>query len=170
MIKYEVGNVVESDVKGLRVLCHVVNSSGLWGSGVVIPIGQKWPNTKEAYLDWYNSTVHACDFGDCDVPWLLGEVQFVQADDNTIVANMLGQKAPGHHEIINGKTWPPIRYEAVEECMQRVAEFAKKHNATIIAPKFGSLRAGGDWNIINKMINEIWSDCEVVIYDFQEVK
>ena len=80
MITYTKGNVVESDADALRVLCHVVNSSGLWGSGVVIPIGKKWPNVLQAYLDWYDSTIHSCEFNDCDVPWLLGEVQFVQGD------------------------------------------------------------------------------------------
>ena len=168
MIKYEFGNVVESKVSGIKVLCHCVNSSGIWGSGVVIPIGNKWPNVKQSYLDWYESTIHACEFDNCDLPWLLGEVQFIKADNNTIVCNMLGQKAPGFHETINGKQWPPIRLEALEECMNRVAQFAKKNNATIIAPWFGTLRAGSSKPVIKEMIERIWSDCNVVIYEFEE--
>jgi hypothetical protein len=171
MINYVTGNVVDSDIKGLKVLAHIVNSSGIWGSGVVIPIGQKWPVARQEYVSWYNSTVHTCEYNDCDVPWLLGEVQFVPCVANEfVVANMLGQKAPGFHEHINGKAWPPIRLEAVEECMNRVAEFAKKHKATIIAPWFGTLRAGSSKAVIKPMIERIWGDCEVVIYDFEEKK
>lgn len=170
MIKYISGDVTNSDVKGLKVLAHCCNSSGIWGSGVVIPIGKKWPKVREAYLAWYDATIHACEFADYDIPWLLGEVQFVQADDDTVVANMLGQKAPGYTENINGIDWPPIRYEAVAECMHRVAQFAKKNNATIICPWFGTLRAGGSKAHIRGMIESIWADCEVVVYEFEEKK
>lgn len=166
MIKHVKGDVCKSDVKGLRILTHIVNSAGKWGSGVVIPIGLKWPNVKKEYIDWYNSTSHPCEFFDRDVPWLLGEVQFIQADNETIVANMLAQKCPGLCETINGKQWFPIRYEALEECMGRVAEFAKKNDATIISPWFGTLRSGGSKDIIKLMIEKIWNDIDVVMYEF----
>ena len=170
MIKYLTGNVCNSDVDGLKILCHIVNSDGAWGSGVVIPIGNKWPLVRNAYIDWYQSTTHSCDFYDVSVPWLLGEVQFIQADKDTIVANMLGQKSPGFYETINGRVWPPIRLEAVEECMHRVAQFAKDRKATIIAPWFGTLRAGSDKATIKAMIERIWADCDVVMYEFEEKK
>ncbi len=170
MIKYLVGDVTKSDIGGLRVLAHCCNSSGLWGSGVVIPIGNKWPHVRQAYLDWYDATIHSCDFYDVDIPWLLGEVQFIRGDNNTIIANMLAQKAPGVNETINGYNWPPIRHEALDECMNRVAQFAKDRKATIIAPWFGTLRAGSSKAVIQPMIERIWGDCDVVMYEFEEKK
>jgi len=54
--------------------------------------------------------------------------------------------------------------------MHRVAEFAKKNNATIIAPWFGTLRAGSSRAVIQPMVERIWGDCEVVMYEFEEKK
>jgi hypothetical protein len=171
MISYIDGDVTKSKVKGLKVLPHIVNSDGFWNSGVVVPIGKKWPHVKEAYCDWYQTTNHTCSFvEDCEIPFLLGEVQFVKGDDEFVVANMLAQKSPGHVEVINGKNWPPIRHEALKECMERVAEFVKINNATIIAPWFGTLRAGSTKEVIKEMIEQIWGDLDVTIYEFNERK
>lgn len=168
MLNFVTGDVTKSDVKGKKILPHVVNSSGMWGSGVVIPIGIKWPNVRQAYLDWYNTTIHNCEYYDCEVPWLLGETQFVAGDNDFIIANMLAQKEPGFVQVIDGFKWPPLRYEALQECMQRVAQFAKEQNASIVAPWFGTLRAGGSKHVIKEMIEKIWSDVNVTMYEFEE--
>lgn len=161
------GDVTKSKVSGLKILPHITNSEGKWSSGVVVPIARKWPNTKQEYLNWYDSTDYACPFNDESVPFMLGNVQFVQADDETIVANMVAQKGVGG-DTINGKFIPPIRYASLREAMERVAELAKKLNAKIIAPWFGTLRAGGSKEVIKQMIEEIWGDLDVTMYEYKE--
>lgn len=172
MITTKVGDVTKANEPGLKVLCHIVNNVNMWGSGVVIAISNKWPHVKKEYSKWFNYTF----FGDkfysnvyCSLlKYELGEVQFVEAEQDWIVANMMAQKTSFY---IGNKEFIPLRYEALEECMYRVAEFCKQNNARIVCPEFGSLRAGGDWNRILQMIKDIWDKeygLDITIYKYKE--
>lgn len=165
-----VGDVCKSKVEGLKILPHICNSSGIASSGVIVPIFRKFPNARTVYNDWYDTTQHYCEFTEEEIPWLLGETQFVESDDEWIVANMLAQKSPGLYQRINGKTYPPIRLEALAECMNRVADVARKLKASIVTPLFGTLRAGSSKEVIVPMIEDIWADLDVYIYEFDESK
>jgi hypothetical protein len=55
--------------------------------------------------------------------------------------------------------------------MNQVKSFAKNLQANnetnkveIHAPKFGSGLAGGNWNFISELINDVWYDLQVYIY------
>ncbi len=166
-INYLTGDVTKSKVEGLKILPHIVNTQGFWNSGVVVPIGKKWPHVKKEYKEFHSTTHYVCPFNETDVWWELGEVQFVKGDEDFVIGNMIGQKFNGT-EKINGKDYPPIRYEALQECMDRVADLARQLKASIVAPKFGSLRAGGSWDVIEKMIEASWKDIDVYVYEFVE--
>lgn len=78
----------------------------------------------------------------------------------------------GQHDIrpINGV--PPVRYEAIEECLKAVRAKAKEIGATIHAPRFGSGLAGGERGKIEEIIRRtlIDHDVSVTIYDLPEAK
>lgn len=69
---------------------------------------------------------------------------------------------------IDGLMVPPIRYEALEICMKNVADFCRvwqeKGKVQIFCPQFGAGLAGGNWEKISDMINDIWSDFDVSIF------
>jgi O-acetyl-ADP-ribose deacetylase (regulator of RNase III) len=144
------------EVKGNKILVHCCNNLGLMGAGIAKTIRDKWPDIYKQYKEWSKEP----DFG-------LGKVQLLKADNDLVIGNMIGQEGIG---FTNGK--PPIRYDAIDSCLKRVAEVIKKQHSVIsvIAPKFGAGLAGGDWSEIEKLIikNLCEQDIPVYIYDFKK--
>jgi O-acetyl-ADP-ribose deacetylase (regulator of RNase III) len=133
------------------LIAHICNSIGAWGAGFVVPLGRKYPAAMVAYRGLDN--------------WQLGTTQFVViTDERLTIANMIAQEGIGP-SFQNGKMVPPIRYEALRECMKSVAAFVELSPSTQIAcPMFGAGLAGGDWSIIEQMIREEWSQIETTVY------
>lgn len=127
---------------------------GVFGSGFVIGLKNKYPNVEEMYKKWYDT-------------YCLGEVQYVRACDNVIVANMfaqdgIGGMSKGHYN----KVVKPIKYKSLVYCMDDLKLVCPDYE--IVAPKFGSLRSGGTWSFIEELIEEIWGDFNVTIYEYKE--
>jgi len=151
-IEYTTGDATAPGLNCNTIIAHICNDIGVFGAGFVVPLAKKYPITKESYLKWARS-------GQAD--FKLGEVQFVEITNSLWVANMIGQK------MIGFRNGPPIRYEAVEDCLDKVAAFAIKNDAAVVGPRFGSGLAGGRWNIIENIIKRklCSKDIQVVIYD-----
>jgi O-acetyl-ADP-ribose deacetylase (regulator of RNase III) len=114
------------------------------GGGIALSIKHKFPKAFKHYSDWYND---CCKFNNNKfLP--LGITQFIPINNTLDIANMISQ-----HDIYEIDNIPPIRYEALENCLNQVANYSKIKNAQVIGPKFGSGLAGGDWNIIQKIIH-----------------
>ena len=154
MIKTINGDVREPIGDGTKFICHCVNDQKRMGSGVALALLQKWSRVRSEYMDW-----------DKYGKFALGNIQVVWVEYDIAVINMVGQ-----HDIVAKDGIPPIRYDAMKSCLEKVYSIAKRDNASVHIPKrCGSDRAGGDWNIIEKMIIEELSDknINVVIYDFK---
>ena len=151
-LKFINGDVREPIGESNKVICHIVNDQGLMGSGVARSLFEKWPRVREVYLKWYNAKL---DFG-------LGKTILVRCEDDILVANMVAQHMVGVDE--NGN--PPIRYDALIECLRGLPQMYSIH----IPYKMGADRAGGDWDIIEKIIiNELCSkDIDVTIYKWNK--
>lgn len=154
-IKYIVGDATKPVGDGLKIIPHICNSVGAWGSGFVIAISKMWVEPEKEYRAWYKS-------GD---KFALGSTQFVKVEDDIVIANMIGQHGIGFDRVTME---PPIRYDSLRSCLIAVRKLAIKHKASIHAPKFGAGLAGGDWNIIEQIIiEELCSyDIDVTIYNF----
>lgn len=153
------------------VIPHVCNDIGGWGSGFVVPLGKFYPAAREAYLQWakngeyYLNPNHDVNLwkGEDVVPFKLGQVQFVQAAENVVVANMIGQ----HETIRPGYT--PIRYYAVAAAIRLVRKYvAAKGIDEIHAPKFGSKLAGGKWTVIEALAEEAWNEKPTYVYELTQ--
>ena len=155
-IKYIKGDATNPIGDGRKILIHCCNNEGKWGAGFVLALSKKWKEPEVRYRKWAKGYIGNPKFE-------LGNVQFVKVKDDIVVGNMIGQDGIGFK---NGK--PPIRYNAIERCLNEVAEVAKKYNASIHAPKFGSALAGGDWNKIEELIKKTLcdNDIDVTIYEF----
>jgi hypothetical protein len=92
----------------------------------------------------------------------LGQVQFVQVDQQLWVANLIGQ-----HDIRPHGGVPPVRYEAIHEGLRRVAAFAQEVGATVHMPRIGAGLAGGKWDEISPIIEtELTTNgIPVLVYD-----
>ncbi|ELK7957952.1 macro domain-containing protein [Listeria monocytogenes] len=112
-----------------------------------------WEEPEKAYRKWYK------DKND----FKLGEVQLIPVTDYISICNMIDQKGTK-----TGSKGAPIRYEAVESCLEKLSEIAKEQQASIHMPRIGCGLAGGKWEIIEPIIRKtlIANDIEVYIYDF----
>ena len=147
IINYVKGDATSPQGEGLKIIPHVCNDIGGWGSGFVVALSRKWSEPERHYR--------------AKNEYVLGDVDFIKVEDDIIVANMIAQ----HNVITNLKAGdkPPIRYYALTEAMYKVNEFAKQSNASIHAPMFGSGLAGGDWNKIEDILRRVTS-VPVTIY------
>ncbi|MEQ9497433.1 MAG: macro domain-containing protein [Deltaproteobacteria bacterium] len=154
-IHYLAGDATSPQAKGVKVICHICNDIGGWGKGFVLAISKRWPEPEADFRAWHRERA-SNDFG-------LGAVRFVQVEKYVFVANMVGQRG-----IKKGSNGPPIRYEAVEQCLAKVAPFAKEQGASIHMPRIGCGLAGGKWERIEPIIQaELCAqDLEVYVYDF----
>lgn len=153
-IKGDVTNPIGS---GNRIIIHCCNDIFVMGSGVALALLTKWPVVREKYIEW----------GVRDNPHL-GDVQFIKVEDGLAVGNMIGQHGIRTRNSLDQS--PPIRYEAIDECLKKVATTAKKHGASVHLPmNLGSGLAGGKWTKIEELIrkNLCEQDIEVTIYEFQ---
>jgi len=149
-----VGDATSPKTPGLKVIVHVCNDTGAWSKGFVIALSKRWSGPESQYQAWYRER-KTNDFG-------LGGVQFAQVEEDVWVANMIGQ-----HGIRRTKVGPPIRYDAVEKCLGRVAKKTVELEASIHMPRIGCGLAGGKWEEIEPIITRqlIEKDIAVCVYD-----
>jgi len=154
-IKYIKGDATQPIGDGRKLLIHCCNTVGGWGSGFVVAISQKWKEPEVQYRKWSKGHVKGLKFE-------LGAVQFVKVEKDIVIGNMIGQEG-----IKSKDNVAPIRYPAIIKCLEKVKDAALKNKASVHAPKFGSDRAGGNWDIIEGHINDILcaNDIDVTIYE-----
>jgi len=153
-LTYVTGDALEPVINtGIRIIAHVCNDIGAWGAGFVLAISKKWIGPELAYRA---ATTKGRSL-------FLGQIQLIQIDDYTYVANMVGQ-----HGIKRSAVGvPPIRYPALSENLKRVyeaiskgtlyfkaVELAEKEPVTIHMPRIGCGLAGGNWTIVENIIKE----------------
>jgi O-acetyl-ADP-ribose deacetylase (regulator of RNase III) len=152
-IRYLKGDATVPQAKGKKIIAHICNDLGGWGMGFVLAISKRWQEPEGHYRKWHNEREE----------FHLGAAQFVQVEPTIWVANMIGQ-----HGMKTGSKGPPIRYDAVEACLKKVAERAKELGASVHMPRIGCGLAGGKWEKIEPIIERtlLASQIEVFVYDF----
>ncbi|MCA6067170.1 macro domain-containing protein [Chryseobacterium sp. RG1] len=154
-IIYIKGDATNPQTEGNKIIAHICNDIGGWGKGFVLAISSRWRIPENEYRMWFKNGEN----------FKLGEIQIVQVEKNLWVCNMIGQ----HKIISNSKGIPPIRYEAVEKCLEKLADEALKLNASIHMPRIGCGLAGGKWEEIELIIEKtlLKNNAEVYVYDFE---
>jgi len=153
-IKYLKGDATRPIGDGKKILPHVCNDLGGWGSGYVLALSAKWKQPEEAYRS--------------EKSYVLGSTTIVEVEPNISVANMIAQRGIGAKKlrIAEGKIVivQPIRYNALRECLTAVNYVAVQTGATLHCPRFGAGLSGGDWNIIEQIIKDVVT-VDVFVYD-----
>lgn len=169
-ITYIRGDATAPEGKGVKVIAHVCNDLGGWGRGFVLALSRRWPEPEAAYRRWHRERAHN-DFG-------LGAVQFVQVGDDLWVANMVGQRGilpsrsrPGSRSAKRGAPFSsegaPVRYEAIDVGLGRIAARARQLGASVHMPRIGCGLAGGVWSRVEPLISGRLTRCgiPVTVYD-----
>ena len=142
MISYQKGDLFQDIPTNTNVIIpHVVNEDGVWGAGFVLAISKKW---KDPELEYRKASKKVLPD---KIP--LGLIQMVKVEDNVHVCNMWAQTL---RDTIPGEI--PLKYYFLRKCLKKLNKEALRLNAEIRAPKFGAGLAGGDWELISKMIEE----------------
>lgn len=124
------------------IVPHIVNNAGVWRSGFVAAVSRYTPIPEQRYKQALPA---------------LGEVQMCR-DGNLLFANMCAQTFGDSK---------PIKYASLIYCMEHIAHKCQANY--IVAPKFGSLRAGGNWEFIVELIEELWCPgFDVTICEYDE--
>lgn len=152
-LNYIKGDATAPIGEGNKIIAHVCNDIGGWGRGFVLALSKRWLDPEREFKKWYKSGEN----------YSLGEVIFVQVEENIWVANMVGQ-----HDIKPDREGnPPVRYEAIGKALSKVAEFAKEINASVHMPRVGCGLAGGTWDKVEPIIIQELAEKEirVTVYD-----
>ncbi|MFK3979438.1 macro domain-containing protein [Micromonospora sp. NPDC050397] len=148
------GDATSPQASGPKIIAHVCNDLGGWGKGFVLAVSRRWPEPERDYRRWHRERA-SNDFG-------LGAVRLVQVRPDVWVANMVAQRG-----IRRGSAGPPIRYEAVQRCLEALGRHALELRASVHMPRIGTGLAGGRWDRIEPLVVDALSqrDIEVVVYD-----
>lgn len=158
IVKEITKSILDTD---LNFIAHGVNCQGRMGSGVAKVLYEKYPQIKEQYLEYYDSGIHLALNGTED---FLGSVQPVKVNDGKIIYNLFTQDNYGY----DGKLY--VDYNSIESCFKLLVEMCPEVNAIAI-PKIGAGLAGGNWEIIKKIINETTGNkLDVYVYKLKENK
>lgn len=156
MIKFIKGDATQPQGSGVKIIAHICNDRGGWGKGFVLALSKRWPRDRDDSPEKHYRIWHKLK-----TDFRLGEVQYVMPEKYIIVANMVAQ-----HGMKTGSNGPPIRYDALKECLAKVATQARNANASIHMPRIGCGLAGGKWEKVEPLINETMGDLEVTVYDY----
>lgn len=141
------------------VIPHVCNNVNAFGAGFAGQVALLYPEVKANFhlLGKKNK---------------LGHTQFVSVKSDKkykhqiVFANMIAQNS-----LIGPQNSRPLNYAALVHTMIDVRMYIKdleqqteSNKIEIHAPKFGSGLAGGNWNFISDLIEDIWSGIPVYIY------
>lgn len=92
-----------------------------------------------------------------------GELLVVQVEPELFVANLIGQGGIGRDAQSN----PPVRYEAIRQGLKHLRFYAAELDASVHLPRIGADLAGGDWEVIARIIEDelCAHGISVTIYD-----
>jgi len=147
-IIYKQGNLLEAPQ---RVLVHGTNNKGVMGSGVARQIRSRWPNVYEVYA--LKHKVFGLDLGDV-IP--------VATLDGKIIVNAVTQDGFGR----DGQRY--VDYAAIERCFEVINDRVQSWEVSEVAmPRIGAGLGGGDWSVIESIINRTAKFYTPVVYDLQ---
>lgn len=157
-INYRQGNATQP-VNRPGIIAHVCNDAGGWGKGFVMAISARWDAPEFAYRKWHRQGTKP----NSPTPFRLGLNQLVQVEPDLHVMNMVAQ-----HLYYDAITNPvPLRYDALEECLQALFITAAERNLSVHLPTIGGGLARGDWKRIEALIQKHMGNVPVTVYQLR---
>jgi hypothetical protein len=166
-------------VNEVAIIPHVCNNKNRWGAGFVLALNKKWKEPQQAYRELFKGYPDMKGFpvGSTKERFeksVLGTCHLVQVEPNIFVLNMIAQDGTGRE----GEPERPLKYAALTLSMTkaldridnkiRIGMIKPGTKISFHAPMFGSGLAGGNFNYIKELIQEIWVDngYDVTVYEF----
>ena len=132
-------------------IAHGVNCSGGFGSGIAGQIALKYPTVKWDYLIQMKKGIN------------LGEIYGSIVGDNRIIYNCATQLKYGRHPL-DEKLGMYCSYDAIKSVALELEMISRLCHVSIGIPKIGAGLAGGDWNVIEAIFKEVFTDINIYVY------
>lgn len=149
LIQFLTGDATRPAGDGNKIIAHVCNDVGKWGKGFVLAVSNRWWQPEAEYRKWALRD-----------SLKLGMVQLVPVRKWIFVANMIAQ-----HDAVSHDGVPPIRYDALLECLKQLGFEAHQRNASIHMPRIGCGLAGGKWEQVETLIRDTLPQTKIFVYD-----
>lgn len=159
MISYVAGDATYPVGNGPKIIAHICNREGGWGAGFVLAISKRWLGPEKHYRALKERN--------------LGDIHLVKVEPDLWVCNMISQQGYGRNNQNPHRTDEPdgripLRYDALETCLERLGAKAVEMGASVHMPRIGCALAGGSWSKVEPMILSYVCDYNVpvTVYDF----
>ncbi len=162
VITYVTGDATWPVGDGQKLIAHICNDEGKWGSGFVVALSRRNRIAEDAYRLWHRNRENG------GMPFALGQVQMVNFDDGVWVANMIAQLGV-RHDMHAPRA---VHYGALRAALTKVADYACRglDAPSVHMPRIGCGLGGGDWRVVEGLINDtlISRDVPVTVYDLPQ--
>lgn len=147
MIRIVTGDILNATED---MIGHQVNCQGVMGAWLAKQIKYKYPFAYSSYLHLCKNTEDKRD--------LLGRIKQVKEHDDKVIVHIFGQYSYGRGKI-------QTDYVALKRALKKLEIVARNYDESIALPYgIGCGLAGGDWDIVYKIIDEVFSGYEVTLY------
>jgi O-acetyl-ADP-ribose deacetylase (regulator of RNase III) len=155
LIQYVVGDATRPVGDGPKIIAHVCNDEGKWGSGFVLAVSRRWKRPEFEYRNWPSFSIVGRE---------LGAVQFVDVSRELCVANMVAQRG-----LRSASNPHPLCLLSLATCLESVRDEALSRGATVHMPRIGCGLGGATWAEVEPVVAS-WL-CEhgvgVTVYDLE---
>lgn len=162
MITYIKGDAIKALKDGeITCLAHGCNNKGMMGAGIAKQIREQFPAAYQSYYKFIHDLLEdSRDNDECTYnSELLGLVDFYRDSLDRVIANCFTQDLYGNDKARY------LNYEALHDCLEQLYLYCQEYKLILGMPKIGAGLAGGNWKIIECMINEVFYDIEVKVYE-----
>lgn len=160
MITYKKGNLLDTPDK---IIAHGCNAQGVMGSGVAKAIRDKFPKAYEDYRKRFPGPIGI------ENQSVLGSV-IPSINGQCVILNCITQLNYGK----DGKKY--VSYDAIDKCMSYIygdlhmtnfftGEKTLPADTNISMPKIGAGLGGGNWEVIEAIINHRLKDVNVTVWE-----
>ncbi|MGG4362819.1 macro domain-containing protein [Bacillus subtilis] len=156
MIVYKTGDILMATED---IICQQVNCKGVMGAGLAKQIRKKYPKCFEDYSLYVENRGY-----DADV--LLGGVHYYRDKSGKVIANLFGQNGFGREKQQTDYT--SLR-RAFHNVKNKVTCMDDQDGGKSVAIPYGigCGLAGGNWDVVQEIIDEVFADYEVSVYKFK---
>ena len=142
--------VINGDLMNAKedIIAHQSNCKGVIDSDIANQLNDKYENFYKYYSEFCEEKC-------------LGRCQLIKVNNNRhikYIANLFGQDNYGKYKQYT-------EYDKLRNALIELKEFAKLKNLSIALPyKIGCQTAGGDWDIVYTMLENIFLDYDITLY------
>jgi len=155
MLKIIDGDIFESNAD---IIAHQVNCQGVMGGGIALQVKRKYPNVFKEYNKYCNR-YKGVSFNLLGNIYTVGiQSQYPDLPRRRYICNLFGQDEFGGNRCHTD-------YDALRLCLKKLNIIAIG-NTVAIPYMMSCALAGGDWDIVSKMIEETLTDCDITLYRY----